>query len=137
MAPDDTKKSANTMRATVTLKRAAGVPDAEIIFGEAVLGIYECKMLDPATNQSIATFDGDNDDDIPDRFSLGQSAATILDRDYRLLWTLTLQLASTKICHVRILIRQDGTICKDGEINFPVQMDDTDPTIALVFVRFA
>jgi hypothetical protein len=122
---------------TVTLDVNAGTPQAEIFFGDAVLGVYECKLLDPTTNQAVATFSGDNEDDIPDKFSLGQSAATIKARGLKLTWTLTLQLATTKLCHVKITIRQDGATAQNGEINFAVPMDDNDPTIAVVFVRFA
>jgi hypothetical protein len=122
---------------TVTLDVNAGTPEAEITFGDAVLGVYECKVLDPTTNQALVVFSGDNEDDIPDKFSLGQSAATIKSRNLKLTWTLALQLATTKICHVKIVIRQDNATAQNGEINFPVPIDDTDPTIAMVFVRFA
>lgn len=122
---------------TVTLDPQGGVPEAEITFGDAVLGVYECKVVDPSTNQSVAVFDGDNQDDNPDRFSLGQSVATILARNLKLIWTLTLQLATTRICHGKITIRQDGQTAQNGDINLAITMDDTDPTIALVFVRFA
>jgi|SRR5580765_1197657 hypothetical protein len=122
---------------TVTLNPSGGVPEAEITFGDAVLGVYECKMVDPATNQSVAVFDGDNQDDVPDKFGLKQSATAILDRNLKLIWTLTLQLATTKLCHVKITIRQDNAVAQNGEFSLAIQMDDTDPTIALAFVRFA
>lgn len=99
------------------LSKSGGVPEVEIIIGQAQWGRYHIYLWDPPGVGHWEIGSGLNVDQIPDKFSINRASAT-LDK-YLLSWEVSIAAYESgpgQHYSVKVLIRQDGNIVEGGEI---------------------
>jgi hypothetical protein len=122
---------------TVTLNPAGGIPDVEIIFGQAQVGVYRSFLWDGQASNPAPLAHGNNIDGLPDLSSIGV-AATALSGRY-LSVEAVIQTATSQpgqLYSLTVLIRQDGAVVPGGLIQDSGQFVGN--TVSLFeFARFA
>ena len=122
----------------IHLKSDGGVPEVEVVFGQAQLGNYACsRWRTPSSTTAETIAQGNNVDDRPDRFSLGDPPPAL--KDNVLGFSILIQAASPgpgQLFSYAILIRQDGAVVPGGSIRRSGPLGDS-ALAFLEYVRFA
>jgi hypothetical protein len=122
---------------TATLNPAGGIPEVEVIFGQAQIGVYRAFLWDnhAANPQELAH--GNNVDGLPDKFSVGVAAAALSGR-YVSVEAVIQTATSTpgQLYSLKVLIRQDGAVVPGGLIQESGQFA-TNSVSLFEFARFA
>lgn len=122
---------------SATLNPAGGIPEIEVIFGQAQIGVYRSFLWDNQANNSQQLAHGNNVDGLPDKFSVGV-AASALSGLYISVEAIiqTATIAPNQLYSITVLIRQDGNVVAGGLVQDAGQFSSN--TISLAeFVRFA
>ena len=121
----------------VTLNPAGGIPEVEVIFGQAQVGVYRAFLWDTQASNSSPLAHGTNIDGLPDKFSVGVAASALSGRYVSVEAVIqTAGSAPGQLYSLTVLIRQDGVLAPGGQIqdNGPFQSN----TVSLIeFARFA
>ena len=122
---------------SVTLNAAGGIPEIEVIFGQAQIGVYKAFLWDSNAANSQPLAHGNNVDGLPDKFSVGSPAATLTGQYVSIEAVIqTATSAPGQLYILTILIRQDGTVVPGGLIQEDGQF--TTNTVSLIeFARFS
>ncbi len=122
--------------ASVTLNPAGGIPEIEVIFGQAQVGVYRSFLWDNQGNNPQALAHGNNVDGLPDKFSIGVAASGLSGRYVSVEAVIqTATSAAGQLYSMTVLIRQDGNVAPGGLIQDNGQF--TSNTVALFeFARF-
>ena len=122
---------------TVTLNPAGGIPEVEVIFGQAQIGVYRSFLWDNQGNNPQPLAHGNNVDGLPDKFSIGVAAAAL--SALYLSVEVVIQTATSapgQLYALTVLIRQEGAVVPGGLIQENGQF--TANTVSLFeFARFA
>ena len=122
---------------TVTLNAAGGIPEVEVIFGQAQIGVYRSFLWDTQANNPQPLAHGNNVDGLPDKVSIGLSVNVLTGRYLSveaIIQTATSALG--QLYSLTVLIRQDGEVVSGGLIQDNGQFASN--TVALFeFARFA
>ncbi|MBK8595339.1 MAG: hypothetical protein IPP07_31100 [Holophagales bacterium] len=121
----------------VSLNSTGGIPEVEVIFGQAQLGVYRCFLWDAGASNPKLLGHGNNVDGLPDRFSVGL-APTSLSGHYLSVEAViqSPSNASGQLYSLTVLVRQDGGTVPGGLLQDNGQL--ASQAISLVkFVRFA
>jgi hypothetical protein len=123
--------------AAVTLDPAGGIPEVEVIFGQAQVGVYRSFLWDNQGNNSQPIAHGNNVDGLPDKFSVGVAASALSGRYVSV--EAIIQTATSvagQLYALTVLIRQDGNVVPGGLIQDNGQF--TSNSVSLFeFARFA
>ena len=121
----------------VTLNPAGGMPEVEVIFGQAQIGVYRSFLWDVQANNPQSVGHGNNVDGLPDKFSVGVAANTLSGRYLSVEAIIqTATSAPGQLFALTVLIRQDGNVVSGGLIQENGQF--TSNTVSLFeFARFA
>lgn len=123
--------------ASLALNPAGGIPEVEVIFGQAQVGVYRCFLWDSSGNNPQPLAHGNNVDGLPDKFSVGVAANALSGR-YLSVETViqTATSAPGQLYSLTVLVRQDGSVVPGGLIQENGQF--TSNTVSLFeFARFA
>jgi hypothetical protein len=122
---------------TVTLNPAGGIPEVEVIFGQAQVGVYRSFLWDAQASNSAPLAHGNNVDGLPDLFSVGVAATALSGRYVSV--EAVIQAPTTtpgQLYSLTVLIRQDGAVVPGGLIQDTGQLVSS--TVSLFeFARFA
>lgn len=123
--------------ATVTLDPAGGIPEVEVIFGQAQVGVYRSFLWDNQANNPQPIAHGNNVDGLPDKFSVGVAASALSGRYVSVEAVIqTATSAAGQLYSLTVLIRQDGNVVPGGLIQDNNQF--TSNSVSLFeFARFA
>lgn len=123
--------------ASVTLNSAGGIPEVEVIFGQAQVGVYRSFIWDIQGNNPQSIAHGNNVDGLPDKFTVGIAAGALSGRYLSVEAVIqTATSAPGQLYSITVLIRQDGNVVPGGLIQDNGQF--TSNTVALFeFARFA
>ena len=121
----------------VTLNPAGGVPEVEVIFGQAQVGVYRAFLWDNAASSSTPLAHGTNVDGLPDIFSVGVPANALSGR-YLSVEAVIQPPANTpgQLYSMTVLIRQDGAVVTGGQILDNGQFTSNSAAL-FEFARFA
>jgi hypothetical protein len=122
---------------SVTLNPAGGIPEVEVIFGQAQIGVYRSFLWDNQANNPQALAHGNNVDGLPDKFSVGVASNALTGRYVSVEAVIqTATSAPGQLYSVTVLIRQDGSVVPGGLLQDNGQFSSN--TISLFeFARFA
>ena len=122
----------------IRLKADGGVPEVEVVFGQAQIGNYVCyRWRNPGSTLGETIAQGNNVDDRPDRFSLGDRPSAL--KDNVLGFSILIQSPSPgpgQLFSYAILITQDGAGVPGGSIRRSGPLGDS-ALAFLEYVRFA
>lgn len=121
----------------VTLNPAGGIPEIEVIFGQAQVGVYRSFLWDSQANNPRSLAHGNNVDGLPDKFSIGVAASALSGQYVSVEAVIQTATSSPgQLYSMTVLIRQDGNVVPGGLIQDNGQF--TSNTVALFeFARFA
>lgn len=121
----------------VNINPAGGIPEVEVIFGQAQVGVYRAFLWDTQANNSSPLAHGNNIDGLPDKFSVGVAAGALAGRYVSVEAVIqTAGAAPGQLYSLTVLIRQDGVIAPGGQIQENGQFSSN--TVSLIeFARFA
>jgi hypothetical protein len=119
------------------LNPAGGIPEVEVIFGQAQIGTYRSFLWDTSASNPQQLAHGNNVDGLPDKFTVGVAANALPGRYVSVEAVIqTATSAPGQLYSLTVLIRQDGNVVAGGLIQDTGQF--TSNTIALFeFARFA
>jgi hypothetical protein len=127
---------ANDIR-TVTLNPAGGVPEIEVLFGQAQVGVYRAFLWDTQAKNSTELQHGNNIDTLLDKFTVGVPANALAGRFASVeavIQTATPQAG--QLFSLTVLVRQDGSVVPGGIIQENGQFASNTVTL-FEFMRFA
>jgi hypothetical protein len=122
--------------ASVSLNPAGGIPEVEVIFGQAQVGVYRSFLWDNQGNNPQPIAHGNNVDGLPDKFSVGIAAAALSGLFLSVEAVIqTATSAPQQLYSITVLIRQDGNVVPGGLIQENGQFSSN--SVALFeFARF-
>jgi len=122
--------------ASLTLNPAGGIPEVEVIFGQAQVGVYRSFLWENQGNNPQPLAHGNNVDGLPDKFSVGAAPGTLSGRFLSVEAVIqTASSAAGQLYSITVLIRQDGNVVPGGLIQENGQF--TSNTVPLFeFARF-
>lgn len=122
---------------SVTLNPAGGIPQVEVIFGQAQVGVYRSFLWDDHANNPQPLAHGNSADGLPDKFSVGVAANALTGLYVSLEAVIqTATSAPGQLYSLTVSIRQDGNVVPGGLIQENGQF--TSNTVSLFeFARFA
>ena len=110
---------------SVTLNPAGGIPEVEVIFGQAQIGVYRSFLWDNQANNPQPLAHGNNVDGLPDKFSVGVAASALTGRYLSVEAVIqTATSAPGQLYSITVLIRQDGNVVPGGLIQDTGQLDE-------------